>query len=67
MWYNRLGFKLILFVGAILVIALGVFAYVSINSEKNQLTGEVLRGANRISETIKRSTRYHSGRHQGCA
>jgi two-component system NtrC family sensor kinase len=58
MWYNRLGFKLILFVGAILIIALGVFAYVSINSQKSQLTAEVLRGANRISETIKRSTRY---------
>jgi two-component system NtrC family sensor kinase len=58
MWYNRLGFKLILFVGSILIIALGIFTFVSINSQKRQLIGEVLKGASRISETVKRSTRY---------
>ncbi len=58
MWYNRLGFKLILFVGSILIIALGIFTFVSINSQKKQLIGEVLKGASRISETVKRSTRY---------
>ena len=58
MWYNRLGFKLILFVGGILIVALGIFTYVSINSQKKQLIGEVLKGASRISETVKRSTRY---------
>jgi two-component system NtrC family sensor kinase len=58
MWYNRLGFKLILFVGSILVVALGIFTFVSINSQKKQLIGEVLKGASRISETVKRSTRY---------
>jgi len=64
MWYNRLGFKLVLFVGSILIVALGIFTYVSINSQKNQLTGEVLRGANRISETVKRSTRYDMLKYQ---
>lgn len=64
MWYNRLGFKLILFVGSILVIALGIFTYVSINSQKRQLIGEVLKGASRISETIKRSTRYDMLKHE---
>jgi two-component system NtrC family sensor kinase len=58
MWYNRLGFKLVSFVGVILIVALGIFAYVSINSQKKQLIGEVLKGASRISETVKRSTRY---------
>jgi len=58
MWYNRIGFKLILFVGSILIIALGIFTFVSINSQKKQLIGEVLKGASRISETVKRSTRY---------
>ncbi|MDP3025636.1 MAG: ATP-binding protein [candidate division Zixibacteria bacterium] len=58
MWYNRLGFKLILFVGGILIVALGIFTFVSINSQKKQLIGEVLKGASRISETVKRSTRY---------
>lgn len=55
---------MILFVGAILVVALGIFTYVSINSQKKQLIGEVLRGASRISETVKRSTRYDMLKYQ---
>jgi len=51
-------------VGSILILALGIFTYVSINSQKKQLIGEVLRGASRISETIKRSTRYDMLKYQ---
>ncbi len=58
MWRKSIGAKLILVVGFILILSIGVFAYVNIASQKKQLTGEVLRGAIRISETVRRSTRY---------
>lgn len=54
---KSIGAKLILVVGFILILAIGIFAYVNIASQKKQLTGEVLRGALRISETVRRSTR----------
>ncbi|MGB2698172.1 MAG: two-component sensor histidine kinase, partial [Candidatus Zixiibacteriota bacterium] len=58
MWPKNIGAKLILVVGFILILSLGIFAYVNITSQKKQLTSEVMRGAFRISETIRRSTRY---------
>jgi two-component system NtrC family sensor kinase len=56
-WKKSIGAKLILVVGFILLLSIGIFAYVNIASQKKQLTGEVMRGAIRISETIRRSTR----------
>jgi len=58
MWPKSIGAKLILVVGFILILSIGIYAYLSIASQKRQLTNEVLRGALRISETIRRSTRY---------
>jgi sensor histidine kinase regulating citrate/malate metabolism len=58
MWRKSIGAKLILAVGFILILSIGIFAYVSIASQKKQLTNEVMRGAIRISETVRRSTRY---------
>lgn len=58
MWRKSIGIKLILVVGFILILSIGIFAYVNIASQKKQLTGEVMRGAFRISETVRRSTRY---------
>lgn len=58
MWRKSIGVKLILVVGFILILSIGVFVYVNIASQKKQLTGEVMRGAFRISETVRRSTRY---------
>jgi two-component system NtrC family sensor kinase len=58
MWRKSIGAKLILVVGFILMLSIGIFAYVNIASQKKQLTGEVMRGAIRISETVRRSTRY---------
>jgi len=58
MWRKSIGVKLILVVGFILVLFIGIFAYVNIASQKKQLIGEVMRGAIRISETVRRSTRY---------
>lgn len=58
MWRKSIGAKLILVVGFILILSIGIYAYVNIASQKKQLTGEVMRGAIRISETVRRSTRY---------
>jgi two-component system NtrC family sensor kinase len=54
---KSIGAKLILVVGFILILSIGVFAYVNIASLKKQLTAEVMQGALRISETVRRSTR----------
>ena len=58
MWRKSIGAKLILVVGFILILSIGIYAYVNIASQRKQLTGEVMRGAFRISETVRRSTRY---------
>ncbi|MCJ7770062.1 ATP-binding protein, partial [Candidatus Bathyarchaeota archaeon] len=57
MWQRSIGAKLILVVGFILILSIGVYSYVNIASQRRQLIGEVTRGAFRISETIRRSTR----------
>src|SRR4030042_184402 len=57
MWRKSIGAKLISVVGFILILSIGIFAYVNIASLKKQLTAEVMQGAVRISETIRRSTR----------
>jgi PAS domain S-box-containing protein len=57
MWYRSLGFKLICSVGVIAVLVIGVYASVSIKTERDQLIQEVIRGANLVSETIKRGLR----------
>jgi two-component system NtrC family sensor kinase len=57
MWRKSIGAKLILVVGFILILSIGIFAYVNIASLKKQLTAEVMQGAIRISETVRRSTR----------
>ncbi|MCK4224101.1 MAG: HAMP domain-containing protein [candidate division Zixibacteria bacterium] len=64
MWRKSIGVKLILVVGFILILSMGIFAYVNIASQKKQLIGEVMRGAIRISETVRRSTRYDMLRYQ---
>jgi PAS domain S-box-containing protein len=67
MWYRSLGFKLICSVGAIAVLVIGVYASVSIETQRDQLIQEVIRVTSLVSETIKRSMRedmltYQSGR-----
>jgi two-component system NtrC family sensor kinase len=57
MWRKSIGAKLILVVGFILLLSIGIFAYVNVASQKKQLISEVMRGAIRISETVRRSTR----------
>ena len=64
MWYRSLGFKLICSVGAIAVLVIGVYASVSIDTQRDQLIQEVIRGTNLVSETIKRSMREDMLRYQ---
>jgi two-component system NtrC family sensor kinase len=58
MWPKSIGAKLIVVVGFILMLSIGIYAYMNVASQKKQLTAEVMRGAIRISETVRRSTRY---------
>lgn len=58
MWYKTLSFKLISFTGCIVIIAISIFAYLNIKSQKKQFIQEVLRGTTQLSETIRRSTKY---------
>ncbi|UCB52007.1 MAG: HAMP domain-containing protein [Candidatus Zixiibacteriota bacterium] len=55
---KSIGARVILVVGFILILSIGIYAYVNVASQKKQLTEEVMRGAFRISETVRRSTRY---------
>ncbi|MGB3092370.1 MAG: ATP-binding protein [Candidatus Zixiibacteriota bacterium] len=64
MWPKSIGAKLILVVGFILITSMAIYAYLNIASQKKHLTGEVMRGALRISETVRRSTRYDMLRYQ---
>jgi PAS domain S-box-containing protein len=57
MWYRSLGFKLICSVGVIAVLVIGVYASVSIQTQRDQLIQEVIRGASLVSETVKRGLR----------
>ena len=64
MWPKSIGAKLISVVGFILITSMAIYAYLNIASQKKHLTGEVMRGALRISETVRRSTRYDMLRYQ---
>ena len=50
--------KLLLFMGIILLFAIGVFAYVSISIQKRQLMNNVVEEALRLSDIVKKTTQY---------
>lgn len=50
--------KIILSMSFIAVLILGIFSYIFIKHQNNQLIGEVFRGAGIVSDTVTRSTRY---------
>lgn len=58
MWPRTLSGRLVFWVGWIVAITIGVFAYVSVKIQSSQLSEEVVRTASQISETVRRSTRY---------
>jgi len=57
-WYRSLSLKLILWVGAITVIVIGVFAYANLHSQQKQLMDEAIVGAKQLSATLTRSLRF---------
>jgi two-component system, NtrC family, sensor kinase len=56
--FNKIGMKLILAVSSAVIIMLAMFAYFSITFQSDNLTSEVERHANQLSETIRHSTRF---------
>lgn len=56
MIFKRLSTKLILLVSFTAVIIIGVFAFISLTSQRDVLIEEVQRHANQLSETVKKST-----------
>ena len=55
---RSLGFRLMLFVDCILVLTLGIFAYRFLRTYEGDLISEAKRRSARLSDTIKRGTRY---------
>ena len=55
---RKIGFKLTFGVVLTVLLAIGVFAYFNIQSERNSLLTEVERHANQLSEAVKSDTEY---------
>ncbi len=56
--YRRLSAKLILWVVAITVIVIGIFNYVSLNTQRKHLISESVLGAKQLSDTVKKGLRF---------
>ena len=55
---RNLRAKLVLFMGMFLILAIGIFAYVSITIQKRQLMNNTLKEALRLSDIVKQTTKY---------
>jgi two-component system NtrC family sensor kinase len=55
---NNIGFKLTFAVVLTVLVAISIFAYFNIQSERNSLLSEVERHANQLSEAVKSDTEY---------
>jgi len=55
MFSRSLAVKLIFFIAAILILTIGIFAYININIQKKYLIGEMQQNALRLGQTIERS------------
>jgi len=55
---RKIGFKLIVVVGMTTIITIGIFAYINIRTQRQNLLAEVERHAMQLSETVRNSTRY---------
>lgn len=58
MAWKSLAIKLIVFIAVILILTIGIFAYININIQKKYLIGEMQQNALRLSQTIERSIQY---------
>jgi len=54
---TRISYKLITAVGVVAIVIIGVFAYLILDSQQQQLIADLELSANQLSETIKSSTR----------
>ncbi|UCD84150.1 MAG: HAMP domain-containing protein [Deltaproteobacteria bacterium] len=57
--FRSLGTKLIVALSLVLILFMGLFAFVMVKVQREQLIGEVVRSADRFSDTIKKSTRNY--------
>jgi len=55
---RSLAIKLIFYIGIILILTIGIFAYININLQRNHLIEEMQQDAVRLSQTIERSIKY---------
>jgi two-component system, NtrC family, sensor kinase len=58
-WYRRLGAKLIFWVVTVTVIVIGIFAYVNLTTQRQQLLDEAIWGARQLSGVLKLSLRFN--------
>ncbi len=55
---RSLAIKLIFYIGIILILTIGIFAYININLQRKYLIGEMQQNAVRLSQTIEKSIEY---------
>jgi two-component system NtrC family sensor kinase len=55
---RSLAIKLIFYIGIILILTIGIFAFININLQRNHLIEEMQQDAIRLSQTIERSIKY---------
>jgi two-component system NtrC family sensor kinase len=55
---TKISYKLIVAVGGVAVVIIGIFAYLILNSQQQQLITELERSAHQLSETVKSSTKH---------
>jgi two-component system NtrC family sensor kinase len=58
MFRKSLAVKLIFFIAIILILTIGIFAFININIQKKYLIGEMQQDAVRLSQIIKRSIKH---------
>jgi len=54
----KISYKIIATVGGVTMAIIGIFAYLNLKAQKDQIIAELKRSANQIIETVKSSTKY---------
>jgi two-component system, NtrC family, sensor kinase len=60
----KISYKIIAAVGGVTALIIGIFAYLNLKAQKEQLNTELERSARQLSETVKSSTKYDMLRYQ---
>lgn len=55
---KSLGAKLTVWVGSVVVVAIGIFTYINITTQREQMLDEAIVGAKQLSETLTRSLKF---------